>query len=111
VVSGALRWHRMSAISGVEWDEAWSDPSKVPLAAPGFTSWAAKRFCATSGPPVVLRTSPTSTCSSPVRTCRRRSPFLFVFFATFAIFVVRACELGSVRLIAGRTTRSAWLIY
>jgi hypothetical protein len=41
--------HVMSTISGVEWDDAWSDRVEGLLAITEFSSWAAKGSSATSG--------------------------------------------------------------
>jgi hypothetical protein len=62
--------HVMSAITGVEWAEAWSDRVEGPLGT-HRVPFLGRESCATSGRRGVPRTSPTSTRSSPVRTPRR----------------------------------------
>jgi hypothetical protein len=60
--------HVMSSISDVDWDEVWSERVEGPLAATKCRSWAATRFCVTSGRLVGPGISPTSMTSNRVAT-------------------------------------------
>jgi hypothetical protein len=65
--------HVMSAISGVEWDEAWSDRVEGYFGSQRVHFMGRETFLLTSEQPAVPRTSPISTRSSPVPTRRVRS--------------------------------------
>ena len=60
--------HVMSAISGVDWSDAWSDRVEGPLGSHRVQFLGRDTFLRNKRPPAGPRTSPTLMRSSPVRT-------------------------------------------